>query len=545
MGKVYSLGCAVAIFSAVALFGGDGRKKPSNDDTVTWSTPVTLSGNGAASPQIVMDGSGNATAAWVQSGAVCVIQQPVGGSWGAVTTLVSSGATSPCLSIDSEGNVTAAWVQSGVVRTSVLPYGGSWSASVAVSGASASSPVLATNAGGSAALAWALSEQVQGSVRSTSPLGSLGLANTLSDTSAVNPAIHVGNSGTVCSAWQTTSGGQQIVQASTQLQGGSWSAPMTVAYDADYHHAYPKVSVDPSGNASAVFYRYLLSDDGVYSNVSLAVSTLTSGDDAWTDPEVLLNGSYGMVDPSLLTAAVQHDGSGNGMVLWTQSYDGINYSTEGALNPTSGGGWELGDQLITNVTAFQPSISMNTLNQAIVAFMMFDGTYVNIMASETGTSGIHSGPEWNGSVQISTAGMNNAYPQIASVYNESTGTMHAAAVWLATDGTNVFVQSATGTKTPIQPPTGLTVTQGAIGYGVFTQYANTLSWTQSDSPSGEVNGYGIYRNGQLFTVVDGSPPVLVDSNVGQGATITYGITTIDNNFLESVVAEITYPPQSK
>jgi len=211
------------------------------------------------------------------------------------------------------------------------------------------------------------------------------------------------------------------------------------------------------------------------------------------------------------------------------------------LNPVAGNGWELGDQLTTNVTAFQPSLSMNSLSEAVVAFMAFDGTYIDVFVSETGTSGIHSGPEWNGNLQISTSGTHAGYPAIASTFDSDLGVMCATAVWLSTDGTNVYVQAASGSKTPIQPPTSLGVIQNSNVFGILTQYYNTISWEASASPGGEINGYAIYRNGQLFDVVSGSPPSLNDYNAATVGTVVYGVTTIDNNFLESTISEITYP----
>src|SRR5690348_15496173 len=133
MKKILALFFAVVSFSQVI-----GRPD------IIWSTPTTLSSTGvnASDPRVVMDPSGNVTAAWVENGFIKASTQPVNGSFNTPVTISNTGASSPRLAVDSSGNVTAIWIESGVIESATLPFGGSWSAEVAVSSSTATNPKI-------------------------------------------------------------------------------------------------------------------------------------------------------------------------------------------------------------------------------------------------------------------------------------------------------------------------------------------------------------------------------------------------------------------
>ncbi|HEV7771056.1 MAG TPA: PKD domain-containing protein [Solirubrobacterales bacterium] len=108
-----------------------------------WSTPEDLSvaGENAGGPRIVMNEAGAAVAAWgvIGSGIKTVVRSPDGG-WSASPQQVSApgqSAGEPELAIDSNGTAFAIWQGSGatgqVLRAAVLPSGGGWSAPKEVS----------------------------------------------------------------------------------------------------------------------------------------------------------------------------------------------------------------------------------------------------------------------------------------------------------------------------------------------------------------------------------------------------------------------------
>jgi hypothetical protein len=85
-----------------------------------WSAPVDLSATGqfAQQARVVVDGSGNATAVWFRSNGTNQIVQsavrPAGGSWSAPVDLSATGrdAVSPQVAVDGPGNATAVWDRS-------------------------------------------------------------------------------------------------------------------------------------------------------------------------------------------------------------------------------------------------------------------------------------------------------------------------------------------------------------------------------------------------------------------------------------------------
>ncbi|HEY3755826.1 MAG TPA: hypothetical protein VGL42_06730 [Opitutaceae bacterium] len=95
------------------------------------------------SPQVALDGAGNATVVWEQGATannyfIFGATQRAGGSWGAPTKIEPANwymASEPTVAADSAGNVTSSWVveNSGggmLVRTATLAAGASWGAPV-------------------------------------------------------------------------------------------------------------------------------------------------------------------------------------------------------------------------------------------------------------------------------------------------------------------------------------------------------------------------------------------------------------------------------
>ena len=150
---------------------------------------------------------------------------------------------------------------------------------------------------------------------------------------------------------------------------------------------------------------------------------------------------------------------------------------------------------------------------------------VLIQATETDIGGIEQ--DFFTIPQTISTGSNNGYPRVATTY--SGGTVNAAAVWISSDGVNNTISAATGSKTVIAPPTGLSVTQSSTSFGVFTEYYNTVGWTASTDPN--IVEYVIYRDGIALTSVASSTVQFIDHNRVQSGSVTYGVSAVESDNL--------------
>ncbi|MBI2742348.1 MAG: hypothetical protein HYX48_00325 [Chlamydiales bacterium] len=506
----------------------------SND--LSWNSPVTVSTAGvdASDPNIVMDPSGNATAAWVEGGFVKASSQPVGGSWSALTTLSGSGASLPKLGIDTAGNVTAIWLEGGIVKTAALPFGGSWSVASNVSGiiGAASDPRLAVDSSGNAVAAWVKGGLIEVSKKPFG--GSWSLVNTFSlNPASDNPKVAIGG-GRALVTWHAVSSGQDQILASTSTVAGSWGTVQNLIFaaTAGHNHNYPRGAMDTSGNARVIWFRSDLSGSDYINDVVIS-SSLLSGAASWDTPVQLSN--VGMRNPSELINRIAFDQNGNAIAVWTSSTDGSTFNVESTV-VQHGGVLNNSTQVAgNNKYAFSADLAVNSLGCALIPVMVFDGTNSSIFAQETDFGGFEVNV-FTDSALIST-GADNAYPRAATGY--SAGTVNAAVAWINFDGAHKVIQIATGTKPIVAPPTGLGVVQGSSNFGVFTEYYNTFTWTASTDPN--LTGYVFYRDGVLFATAGPTDTQIVDHNRVQNGAVTYSIAAFDNRLIQSPIVSVSFP----
>lgn len=492
--------------------------------TLTWTTPVTIStpGVNASDPQIMIDVNGNATSVWVENNFIQASHLPSGGSWGTITTISNTGASSPRLGVDTAGNVTAVWLESGVVSSATLPAGGSWSAETAISSSGASSLSTYVDASGNAVAIWVRSGFIETAQK---PFGSSwGTVSRLSSIgSETSPDVFIGSSGTMFAVWHTVSSGADVIAYAKGSVGGSWGTSANVTTPlASAHYNYPKIVVDQNGNAIVIAYRYQLSGS-VYSNVNIATSTLIAGSASWGLPVLLST-------PGLLNVAnfnfikLKVDAQGDVMAEWINSVDGDTLDLETNMMPFSGS-WQSTVSLdIGDPYAYQGTIGVASTGDSVTTYMMFDGTNLNIQSQETCLQGIRYNI-FTFPVIIST-GTDNAYPRVSA--QTLSNQMNAASVWLQNNGTNTFVQAATGSKTLLASPSGLMVSQTSNNFGVFSEFVNTLTWAASPDPS--VIEYIIYRNGVAFATTPASVLTYVDHNAPMASgSITYGVASLNSS----------------
>jgi hypothetical protein len=504
--------------------------------TLIWETPVQISTLGvtASSPAIAEDPNGNATAIWVEGGNIVTNSLPFGGSWGTNTTLDSSGtASSPKIGIASNGDAVAIWISSGVIQYATLSSG-IWT--VGASGVSslsetASKPSLAVDSSGNAILTW---QNSSGQIEVATKLagGSWSLVSVLASSGSDSPHVAI-NNGRAIIVWHTLGGSTHTIQYSNATVGGSWSTAASIFFTTTaFPNGYPKVTLDPFGNATAVCFRYQTTSTG-YVNVVIVSSTLLSGSSNWSVPEVISD--IGYTNPANLSLHIRSDSIGNVTAFWMQSFDGATFSSVGNQKPF-GGNWTTAAPITLNgISGPAADLQINSLGDVVAVFMNYDGTDVNIQSTDSYYGGFLPNI-WSAPTYVST-GTDNGFPRVSTSY--TTGVIHANAVWLQFDGTNTILNAATGSRTMVLPPTNLSIVQNSTDYGVFTDYYNTVSWTATTDPNAVE--YVVFRNGIFLRVLSLSETSFVDDNQLQNGPVTYGVAAANSDSQLSPIQTVSLP----
>jgi hypothetical protein len=514
----------LTLLSAARLTGHD----------IQWSFPPTSLSTpnvNASDPQVAMDRSGNAVALWIESGTVQTAFKPLNMNWGSIQSISSSMATSAQVVSDSNGNVTAIWLENGIVKTATKNFSGSWGAPVVLSNAGAASPTLAVDPNGNVIAAWARHGNIESSLKKfNNPWSSL---QTINSSNAAFPSIAFGSLGSnvmAVVAWHGSNGGVNSVFASTRTLTANWT-PTIVLSSRSHQAGYASVAIDSNLNATAVWYSYDTTGSNV-SNVTVQSSTLPSGG-AWTSPAIL--SAPGIRDPATLLARVAYDASGNAVALWNTSFDDESYHIQAAIKPALGN-WGNAYELVSgNLYSFDYDFTAASFGDAIAVYMFYNGAAFLIQSAESDITGFMQN-SWSVPRNIS-AGANNASPELATAL--AGNLVNTAAVWLSSNGMTNAVLASTGTKVLVTPPSAPSVTQHTNQFGVFTEYANTLSWAASSDPT--VVGYLIYRNGVFLTQVAANTLQYVDHNQVQNGSVAYGIAAVDAQNSHSVIVTATFP----
>jgi hypothetical protein len=507
---------------------------------MTWAAnPTKISSNGinASSAEIATDSSGNVTAVWVESGNIVTKSLPFGGSWGSLTTLDSAGtASSPLIGMANGGNAVAVWLRAGVVEYATLS-GGTWtigSSDVSSALETASNLRLAVDSSGNAIAIW---QNSAGAIETATRLagGSWSSVTTLSASGSDSPSVAIGTS-TAVAVWHNISGTTHILQYSrVTTLGGSWSAAGAIyTTTAGFPLGYPKVTVDPSENATVVAYRYQQSGSSYY-GVVIVSSTLVAGATNWAAPSIISN--PGQTNPANLSLRVRSDPNGNVVAMWMQSTDGSTFSFNAAAMPF-GGNWSFGQMVsLPGFTGTDGYLHINSIGDYVAVFMANDGTNAIIQSSDFFYGGFL--PYTWSPLSIVSTGTNNGFPRVASYY--ASGTIYATAVWTQYDGTNTIINASSGSRVMLLAPSGIGVTQNLHDYGIVQDYYNTITWT----PTTDTNAVGqiLLRNGVFLASLDASATSFVDHNQPQSGhgPVVYGIAAIDQFNQLSPITTFSFP----
>ena len=91
----------------------------------------------------------------------------------------------------------------------------------------------------------------------------------------------------------------------------------------------------------------------------------------------------------------------------------------------------------------------------------------------------------------------------------------------------------------LSPASNLTIVQNVNDFTIFNEYYNTLSWSASTDP--DLQGYVIYRNGDIIAVVSSAVLQWVDDNRNPSVSDTYGVAAYGSGLDQSITITATYP----
>jgi hypothetical protein len=302
-------------------------------------------------PQIAVDSAGNAFAVWSQGdsndGSIWVNRYEGGSGWGdakRLDTVIDGWNRYPQVAVDATGNAFVIWSQSDGTKEGIWASryvdGSGWGAVERVTPEDAGGgeyPRIAADAAGNAIAVWQ-------HIRSKDPQYRF-------------------------SVW-----------ANRYVVGSGWGSSEVIESDNERDANYPRVAVDPAGNAVAVWRQIEnFYPDEVY-NIWGNRYTVGSG---WGTAEPVDIGDGGVASEP----RVAMDSAGNAVTVWSQN-DGTRDNVY-SNRYSAGSGWD-GVELIESDAdndAREPEVAVSRDGKAVVVWVQCDGacfedeSFGNIWAS--------------------------------------------------------------------------------------------------------------------------------------------------------------------
>lgn len=407
----------------------------------TGATLVELSAESADQPHVAYNASGHGMAVWTQfDGALTNIWaakfDQASNTWGKadlVEAISTGNAAAPKVAVDAAGNAVVVWQQRALSQWSIHANHyristGTWAASESIETGTAGDAVVPTvvlDANGNGLAVWRQFDGSRADVwanRYTASTTSWGTAAVIESDDTGNadaPQIAMDSNGNAVAVWsQKVFAWNSILANRFDASNGSWGTATLVETNDSSNAKFPKVAVDATGNAVAVWR-----EDTMPSRI--ASNRFNVGAGTWGLPALIDTGASIATMPE-----VAMDGAGNAFAVWTQGDDAMaNRFNAGT------GTWGAPALIETNNVGpegvYDVVITADTAGNAIAVWDQFDGIQRNIFANrytmDTDT--------WGTAAVIET---DNAGParsvRIAS--NPSTGS--ALAVWAQDDGTGLL-----------------------------------------------------------------------------------------------------------
>ena len=351
-----------------------------------WAPVADLStaGRDAGESQVAVDSAGDVTAVWTRfDGSNTVIQsssRPAGGAWGAPVDLSKPGfdATGPRIAVDANGNAVAVWRRfdgfDQIAQAALRLPSGAWLPPVDISaaGENAESPEVTPAPGGGAIAVWSRFDGTDVVVQVSDMSGdgawspALDLSGAGGD--AVEPQVAADLSGNATAIWSRQDGSGTVVQASSRVGSGGWSAPVDVSgKGADAIE--PQVAAG-LGMAISVWSR---SSGGPYTVVQSATRPLAG---AWTPPiDISAAGTSTAEAPRVST-----DPSGRAVAIWARSA-GAPFVVESASRSPAGDWTQPAGLSVVGGSATQPALALDATGDGAAVWARSNGANAIVQAA--------------------------------------------------------------------------------------------------------------------------------------------------------------------
>ena len=280
------------------------------------------------SRQVSLHPSGNAVVVWDQSDGtrydIWSNRFTPAGGWGKAERIEADDrgdANSPDEAMDLEGNVVAVWHQSDGVRFGIwstrYSSGGGWGTAERIAtdtAGDARDPRVAMSPSGDASAVWRQSDGMRDDIWSNryTASGGWGRAERIGTDSgggALAPQIVMDADGNALTVWQQSDGTRYSIWSNRYSPAGGWAAAEIIETSDAGDALDPRVAMEPSGSAVAVWEQFDGSTFDIWSNryeegwsIPELVETNDAGDA--TNPKVAMG-----PDRSAVSVWKQFDGS--------------------------------------------------------------------------------------------------------------------------------------------------------------------------------------------------------------------------------------------
>lgn len=361
----------------------------------------------------------------------------VWGTAGLIETADAGDAYNPQVAFDPTGNAITAWRQNDGTRDNIYANryiaGTGWGAAELIESDTGAvyDVSLAVDFSGNAIAVWPQSDGTRFNIWSNRYTAGTGwgtavLIETDNAGFAYGPKVAVDPSGNAIAVWYQGDGTRYNIWANRYTVGIGWgTAALIETDDTGTAEDDPQIAFDPSGNAIAAWRQ----TDGTRYNIYANYYTAGTG---WGTAVLIETDNSGHAD----RPHVAFDSSGNAIAVWSQN-DGTRWNVW-ANRYTAGTGWGTAELIETDNAggAYYPRIAFDSSGNAIAAWSQNDGTRNNIWANR-----YTAGTGWGTAALIETDDAGNASsPQIAFDSNDN-----AIAVWYQNDATrwNIYANRYT------------------------------------------------------------------------------------------------------
>ncbi len=185
---------------------------------------------------------------------------------------------------------------------------------------------------------------------------------------AYDPDVAADASGDAFAVWEQPDGSRNCVFANRYVRDFGWTGAILIDSAGTYDCSNPRVAMDGSGNAIAVWQQYDTGVNNIWANMYVA-------GEGWGQPEVIEGQSQEAGLPMVLI-----DGDGNATVLWRQYISGQGHIWSCRYVP--GEGWGTEEEAEGYVDwAYTFDADVDDAGCVVAVWSQWDGSHLNLSAN--------------------------------------------------------------------------------------------------------------------------------------------------------------------